>query len=88
MKYHHLNNKCFLRNISAKIEIKIEDRLNVMNIKNETPDTDSLVESNASYPANMDEFFDRTTPQFFLLQVSQVVAYFRRCFILSSVAFI
>lgn len=50
----------------VKEEVKLEHRLNGLEIKEE----DKCKSEKLLYPDNLDEFLDRTTPQIFLLQVS------------------
>lgn len=56
--------------IAVKSEVKLEDRVNALEIKCES-DTKPNSSSNLVYPFSLDEFFDRTAPQLFLLQVQQ-----------------
>lgn len=67
----------FLLYITVKSEVKLEDRVNSMEIKSET-DTKPNSSSNLVYPFSLDEFFDRTAPQLFLLQVKQFNADFQK----------
>lgn len=52
--------------------MKLEDRVNSMAIKSES-DTKPNSCSNLAYPFSLDEFFDRTAPQLFLLQVKPFI---------------
>lgn len=51
---------------TVKSEIKLEDRINSMDIQEET---DEKPRPRLKYPESMDEFLDRTEPQLFLMQV-------------------
>lgn len=64
--------KFFLFSVKSEVkpEVKLEDRVSSMDIKNET---DTKPHSNLVYPNSLDEFFERTSPQLFLLQVSRFV---------------
>lgn len=50
-----------------KSEVKLEDRINGMDIKEENPNTPN---SRLKYPNSVGEFFDRNNPQLFLMQVN------------------
>lgn len=50
-----------------KNEVKLEDRINSMGIKEENNDTSN---TRLKYPQNIGEFLDRNTPQLFLMQVN------------------
>lgn len=50
-----------------KSEIKLEERINGMDIQDET---DEKPRSRLKYPESMGEFLDRTEPQLFLMQVT------------------
>lgn len=52
----------------VKSVTKLENRVSSMEIKSEM-DTKPNSTTNSVYPNSLDEFFDRTTPQLFLLQV-------------------
>lgn len=49
-----------------KSEIKLEDRINGMDIQEES---DDKLRARLKYPESMGEFLDRTEPQLFLMQV-------------------
>lgn len=64
--YGHQVHICFCFCCTVKSEIKLEDRINSMDIQEEANDR-SL--PRLKYPESMDEFLDRTEPQLFLMQV-------------------
>lgn len=72
-KIHHLNeyylwpsicNFCY--RFTVKSEVKLEERINDMDIQEKTDDTPI---PRLKYPASIGEFFDRTEPQLVLMQV-------------------
>lgn len=56
----------FNMNFAVKQELKLEDRVNGMDIKEETNEKPNF---RLKYPNNIGEFFDRTEPQLILMQV-------------------
>lgn len=58
------------RNLFAvKPEVKLEERINGMEIKEENTE---MPDDRLKYPNNIGEFFERTSPQLFLMQVKQM----------------
>lgn len=55
-----------IKSISVKSEIKLEERINGMEIKEENAEQ---VNNRLKYPNNIGEFLDRSSPQLFLMQV-------------------
>lgn len=56
----------FLSFHTVKSEVKLEDRINGIEIKDENTDKSN---SRLKYPDSIGEFFDRNSPQLFLMQV-------------------
>lgn len=52
--------------VLVKTEVKLEERINGMEIKEENTEFPSC---RLKYPNNMREFFERNSPQLFLMQV-------------------
>lgn len=52
---------------AVKNEVKLEERINGMDIKQENNDSSN---TRLKYPRNIGEFLDRNTPQLFLMQVN------------------
>lgn len=50
-----------------RTEVKLEDRINGMEIKEENSESSM---SRLKYPDNLGQFFNRNTPQLFLMQVN------------------
>lgn len=66
----------FLFYFTVKSEVKLEDRINGMNIKQESHENLNIEgTSRLEYPNSIDEFFDRTEPQLFLMQVRKIYSH-------------